>query len=59
MVVKIGPPTSASGCWTAMAIVVHCHVAIRHYTVNTPGSFDACKTPAEEHIADLALGQPR
>jgi hypothetical protein len=58
MVIKIGPPTSPSGCWTAMAIVVSYHVGIRHYTVTTPGNFDACRTPAEEHNADLALGQP-
>jgi hypothetical protein len=58
MVIKVGPPVSNTGCWTATAIVVHYHVGIRHYTVTSPADFAACKTTAEEHHADLALGQP-
>ena len=49
MVIKVGPPVSASGCWTATAIVVHYHVGIRHYTMTSAGNFAACKTASEEH----------
>ena len=58
MVIKIGPPAARSGCWVVTAIVVHYHVGIRHYTATGPADFAACKTAAEEHGADLALGQP-
>lgn len=58
MVIKVGPPVSGSGCWTMSAVVVHYHVGIRHYAVTSAGDFAACKTAAEEHNADLALGQP-
>jgi hypothetical protein len=57
MVIKVGPPAGASGCWTATAIAVHYHVGIRHYTVTSAANFAACKTATEEHSADLALGQ--
>jgi hypothetical protein len=58
MVIKIAPPGSPDGCWVVTAITVHYHVGIRHYTVTSTGPFDACKTAAEEHNADMALGQP-
>jgi hypothetical protein len=58
MVIKVGPPASGSSCWTVTAVAVHYHVGIRHYTVTSPGNFAACKTAAQEHNADLALGQP-
>jgi hypothetical protein len=58
MVIKVGPPGGPSGCWTAIEFVVHYHVGIRHYTVTSTGNFAACKTPAEEQSADLAMGQP-
>jgi hypothetical protein len=57
MVIKVGPPGGPSGCWTAIEFVVHYHVGIRHYTVTSTGKFAACKTPAEEHSAGLAIGQ--
>jgi hypothetical protein len=58
MIIKIGPPVGPSGCWTVTAIVVHYHVGIRHYMLTSTGDFAACKTAAESHKADLALGQP-
>jgi hypothetical protein len=59
MVIKVAPPASRSGCWTATAIVIHYHVGIRHYTVTSTGVFAACQTTTQEHdAADLALGQP-
>ena len=58
MILKIGPPTDPRGCWVVAALVVHYHVGIRHYTLTSTGDFAACKTAAEEHNADLALGQP-
>jgi hypothetical protein len=58
MVIKIGPPDSPMGCWVATAIVVRYHVGIRHYTLTSTDDFAACKTAAESHRADLALGQP-
>jgi hypothetical protein len=58
MVIKVGPPVSGSSCWTETAVVVHYHVGIRHFTVTSAGDFAAWRTAAEEHNADLALGQP-
>jgi hypothetical protein len=57
MIIKIGPPAGPSGCWTVTAIVVHYHVGIRHYTVTNTNDYAECKTAAEFHKADLALGQ--
>ncbi len=58
MVIKVAPPGSRGGCWTATAIVVHYHVGIRHYTVTSTDVFAACQTTTQEHNADLALGLP-
>jgi hypothetical protein len=58
MIFKIGPPAGPGGCWVVTAIVVHYHVGIRHYSLTSTGDFAACKTSAESHNADLALGQP-
>jgi hypothetical protein len=58
MILKIGPPVGPSGCWTLTAIVVHYHVGIRHYTLTSTADFAACKTAAQAHNADLALGLP-
>jgi hypothetical protein len=58
MVLKIGPPAGASGCWAATSMTVHYHVGIRHYTVTSHGSFAACKTRSEESAAADALGLP-
>jgi hypothetical protein len=57
MILKIGPPAGLGGCWVVTAIVVHYHVGIRHYMLISTGDFAACKTVAETHNADLALGQ--
>lgn len=57
MVLAIGPQVGPDGCWSAMSMVVHYHVWIRHYTVTVSDSFVACKSPAEEDRAELAVGQ--
>jgi len=58
IVLKIGPPADASGCWVATSMTVHYHVGIRHYTVASRGSFAACKTRSEESAAADAIGLP-
>jgi hypothetical protein len=56
MVLKIGPPADASGCWVATSMTVHYHVGIRYYTVTSRESFAACKTRSDENAAADAIG---